>query len=81
LVLCGADSLIRVWDVESKDCRLILRGHADEVFDAVFQPDGSRIASGGGDDLVRVWDAPTGKEFVRLPDTPTSSSRCYWHAP
>jgi WD40 repeat protein len=67
LVSCGADSLIRVWYVESKDCRLLLRGHADEVFDAKFHPDGSRIASGGRDGLVRIWDAATGEQFVRLP--------------
>src|SRR5262249_17965271 len=55
------------WDVASQDCRLTLRGHADEVFAAVFHPDGSRIASGGRDRLVRLWDAATGEELVRLP--------------
>jgi WD40 repeat protein len=56
-----------VWDVESKDCLLTLRGHADEVFAAVFHPTESRIASGGRDRLVRRWDAVTGEELVRLP--------------
>jgi hypothetical protein len=67
LVSAGADSFIKVWDVASKDCRLNLRGHADEVFAAVFHPEGSRIASGGRDRLVRLWDAATGEELVRLP--------------
>ena len=39
----------------------------DAVFAAVFHPDGSRIASGGSDRLVRLWDAATGEELVRLP--------------
>jgi WD40 repeat protein len=56
-----------VWDVESTECLLTLSGHADEVFAAVFHPDGSRIASGGRDRLVRLWDAATGEELVRLP--------------
>jgi len=43
----GTDSLIWAWDVASKDCRLTLRGHADEALAAVLHPDGSRIASGG----------------------------------
>src|SRR5262249_41920230 len=46
---------------------LTLRGHAEEVLAAVFHPDGSRIASGGRDRLVRLWDAATGEELVRLP--------------
>jgi WD40 repeat protein len=37
------------------------------VFAAVFHPAGSRIASGGRDRLVRLWDAATGEELVRLP--------------
>jgi len=37
------------------------------VFAAVFHPDGSRIASGGRDRLVRLWDAATGEELVGLP--------------
>ena len=34
---------------------------------AIFHPCGSRIASGGRDRLVRLWDAATGEELVRLP--------------
>jgi WD40 repeat protein len=44
-----------------------LRGHADEVFAAVFHATESRIASGERDRLVRLWDAATGEELVRLP--------------
>jgi WD40 repeat protein len=47
LAYAGADSLIKVWDVASKACRLTLRGHADDVFAAVFHPHEHRIASGG----------------------------------
>src|SRR5262249_10717239 len=47
--------------------RRALRGQADEVFAAVFHPTEPRIASGGRDRLVRLWDAATGEELVRLP--------------
>jgi serine/threonine protein kinase/Tol biopolymer transport system component len=36
------------------------RGHANDVYDAEWSPDGKRISSASNDHTVRVWDAPTG---------------------
>jgi WD40 repeat protein len=44
MVSGGGHSLIRVWGTESKDCRLILSGDAEGVFDAVFHSDGFDIS-------------------------------------
>ncbi|KAJ7093766.1 WD40-repeat-containing domain protein [Mycena epipterygia] len=38
----------------------ILRGHDNGVYSVDFSPDGSRIASGSADNMVRVWDVETG---------------------
>ena len=42
-------------------------GHGLEVLSAIFHPDGTRIASGGHDRSIRIWDTFTGEELVRLP--------------
>src|ERR1700694_2337299 len=38
----------------------IYRGHSSPVFAMAWSPDGKRIASGGQDNTVQVWDAMNG---------------------
>ena len=37
-----------------------LAGHSSEVCCVAFSPNGKLIASGSGDDLVKIWNAATG---------------------
>jgi WD40 repeat protein len=46
---------VRIWDPSSGEQLLVLRGHYSAVFSVAFSPDGSRLASVGGEGVVRVW--------------------------
>ena len=45
---------------------LALNGHTQPLSSVAFSPDGKRIATGSGDQTVRVWDAETGTEKLAL---------------
>lgn len=44
----------------------ILAGHGDRVRNIAISPDGSRIASAGGDQTARIWDTETGENLLTL---------------
>ncbi len=46
---------MQVWDVASKKLKMDLPGHADEVYTVDWSPDGSSVASGGKDQVLRIW--------------------------
>jgi hypothetical protein len=52
--------------VATAKCVAVLTGHTDQVFSAVFHPDGTRLASGGHDRAVWLWDLLTGRDVARL---------------
>jgi hypothetical protein len=44
----------------------VLRGHTDMVYAAAFHPDGTRLATAGGDGAIWLWDLARGEEVARL---------------
>lgn len=55
LLLSGSkDSTLKVWSIKEKKLKQELPGHADEVFGVDWAPDGSRVASGGKDKIVKL---------------------------
>lgn len=58
-ILLGDQGEVHILDPESGKHRGILSGHTAEVFTIVYSPDGSLVATGGGDRVVRVWNSQT----------------------
>ncbi|MCA9122285.1 MAG: PQQ-binding-like beta-propeller repeat protein [Planctomycetaceae bacterium] len=59
---------MRIWDTEGGHVVLTvdLPGDDNVLNCVVYSPDGSRIFSGSKDKLIRVWDAASGQELLRL---------------
>jgi WD40 repeat protein len=68
-----AGRVARLWDVAAKRALAVLEGHEDQVWDAAFSPDGTRVVTRSADKSVRVWDAASGREIAHMP----SDSRNY----
>lgn len=46
---------VKLWDVETGREILTLGRHDKKVFGVAFSPDGKRIASGGTDNVIKIW--------------------------
>jgi tetratricopeptide (TPR) repeat protein len=62
---------VKVWDTHSGEEARTLEGHTGEVYSVCWSPDGTRLASAGGDSTrkageVRVWEVRTGREELSL---------------
>lgn len=57
----SGDNTVRIWDMESCNCKKTLKGHMGEVKGVAITPDGMRILSGSKDESIRIWNAANGK--------------------
>ncbi|KZT52733.1 WD40 repeat-like protein [Calocera cornea HHB12733] len=61
LVSASYDCTVRVWDMESGECRFVLSGHTQKVYSVALDPVGERCVSGSMDGMVRIWSLVDGQ--------------------
>ncbi len=74
----GSDKgTVRIFDLR-KGTHRDLTGHSAGVNALAWSPDGRRLASGGQDLSLRIWDAALGEELIAFHDFATSVYRLAW---
>ena len=68
------DNTIRLIDIASRQEVAELRGHTDYVHAVAWSPDGTRLVSGSGDFMVRIWDSLAPADRKVLQEAATESA-------
>ena len=75
-VLTASDGgLVQTWRTSDGALLRVFRGHAAQVTDAEYSPDGTQIVSASLDKTARVWDLASGRTIHVLRATPLPLAR------
>lgn len=63
----GLDAIGRVWDLRTGRTALVLDGHTQGIYSIAFSPTGYQLATGAGDDTIRIWDMRASSALYTIP--------------
>ncbi|MBI1918529.1 MAG: WD40 repeat domain-containing protein [Planctomycetes bacterium] len=64
------EAAVQLWDASTGKATSKLTGPTDALLCVAFSPDGTRVAAGGYDSRLYLWDLATGKKLVDVPAHP-----------
>ncbi len=73
LATCGADKLVRVFDLATGKQRWALEGHTHHVLSVAWQDSGNVLASASADGTVKIWSTITGEQQRTVAVSPRRS--------
>ena len=66
LAVAGDEKCVKLWRLDTHECTHTLKGHVDRIIFVVFNDDGTRLASCGFDDTLRIWDVISAQSVAIL---------------
>ena len=60
------DNTLKVWELETGQCRATLKGHTQEVAGVAITPDGKKVISGSFDGALRIWSLQSARCIATL---------------
>ena len=73
----SGENAVNLWDVASWTLMQRMMRHTSPVTAISFSPDGTKIASGGQDSMVILWDVRTGRALRSLPHAQSLSALAF----
>src|SRR5262249_32629592 len=62
----GSEGTVKLWDGETGEEGLTLKGPGGGLYAVAFSPDGSRLGAASAEGTVRIWDARPGSAERQL---------------